>query len=351
MPFSNKKIYNVENLLGKTLEELKQLALDLGMPAFVWKQMAEWIYKKRVEDVSSMSNISQKNRALISESHTIGLQSPIESHTSIDGTKKYLFEVDKHFIEAVFIPESDRATLCVSTQVGCKMNCKFCATGKQGFSAQLSTHQILNQIFAIPESQQLTNIVFMGMGEPFDNTENVLKVLDILTADYALAWSPKRITVSTVGLIPGLKRFLNESKCHLAVSLHNPIAEERLALMPAQKAFPISKVIEEIKKHDFSGQRRVSFEYTLFKGINDQPQHIKALAQLLNGLECRINLIRFHSVPEAGLKGISMPEMEKFRDALNNKGITTTIRKSRGEDIFAACGLLSTKKLEEKPKL
>lgn len=349
MPFSNKR-NNVEYLLGKTLEELKQIAIDLGMPAFVGKQIAEWMYKKRAWDISAMTNISKKNRDVLSIHHEIGIQKPIDSLTSTDGTKKYLFEVNAHFIEAVYIPESERATLCVSTQVGCKMNCKFCATGKQGFSAQLSAAQILNQIFAIPESENLTNIVFMGMGEPFDNTDNVLKALEILTADYGLAWSPKRITVSTVGLIPGLKRFLSESKCHLAVSLHNPIAEERLDIMPAQKPFPIAKVIEEIKKHDFSGQRRVSFEYTLFKDLNDQPRHVKALTQLLDGLECRINLIRFHSVPETGLNGTSMTEMEKFRDTLNAKGITTTIRKSRGEDIFAACGLLSTKKLKENSK-
>lgn len=337
----------METLLGKSLDELKKIVVSLGMPAFVGKQMADWLYKKRVTDISQMSNISQVNRSKLAEKYRIGTFAPIDVQTSKDGTKKYLFQVGDHFIESVFIPEEDRATLCVSTQVGCKMNCLFCATGKQGFSAHLTTAEILNQIFSIDESLQLTNVVFMGMGEPFDNTDHVLRSLDVLTSDYGLAWSPKRITVSTVGLIPGLKRFLSESKCHLAVSLHNPIAEERQAIMPAQKAFPIEKVVEELKKHDFTGQRRVSFEYTMFKDVNDQPRHVKALLSLLNGLECRINLIRFHTIPGVALQGSPMNQMEKFRDELNAKGLTTTIRKSRGEDIFAACGLLSTKKRED----
>lgn len=317
------------------------------MPSFTAKQMADWLYKKRVKSISDMTNISLANRTKLEEKYTIGAYAPIQVTTSIDGTKKYLFEKEGRYIESVMIPDGERATLCVSTQIGCKMSCQFCATGKQGFHGQLTATDILNQIQSIPESEQLTNVVFMGMGEPFDNTENVLQVLNVLTADYGYGWSPKRITVSTVGLIPGLQRFLKESQCHLAVSLHNPIAEERLSIMPAQKAFPIDKVIEEIKKYDFSGQRRVSFEYTMFEGVNDQQKHIDALQKLLEGLECRINLIRFHTVPEVPLKGASEQKMEWFRDRLNQIGITTTIRKSRGEDIFAACGLLSTKKLME----
>ena len=242
----------------------------------------------------------------------------------------------------------ERCTLCVSTQVGCKMGCRFCATGKQGFHGQLSAADILNQIQSVPESQALTNVVFMGMGEPFDNTDNVLRVLDILTAESGYAWSPKRVTVSTVGLIPGMLRFLKESQCHLAVSLHNPIGEERGEMMPAQRAFPIARVVEEINRFDFTGQRRVSFEYTLFEGVNDQQRHVDALVKLLAGLECRVNLIRFHTVPDTPYKGASEERMVWFRDQLNKKGITATIRKSRGEDILAACGLLSTKQLMEK---
>lgn len=330
-----------------SLDELKQVAQEMSMPSFTAKQIADWLYKKRVSSIDAMSNLSLANRTKLNESYVVGAYAPIQVSTSRDGTKKYLFEVGGRFVESVMIPDGERATLCVSTQVGCKMGCKFCATGQQGFHGQLSAADILNQIQSIPESQSLTNIVFMGMGEPFDNTDNVLRVLDILTSETGYAWSPKRITVSTVGLIPGLRRFLSESQCHLAVSLHDPIAEERGEMMPAQKAFPIEQVIAEIKKYDFSGQRRVSFEYTMFEGRNDQKRHVDALVKLLSGLECRVNLIRFHAVPGTPFQGASEPKMVWFRDQLSAKGITTTIRKSRGEDILAACGLLSTKQLME----
>lgn len=342
---------NKSSLVGLTLEELKQAVSELSLPAYTAKQIADWIYKKRVKSVDEMTNISLVNRQKIAECFEVGLSSPIECAESVDGTKKYLFQVNNHYIESVFIPEADRATLCVSTQVGCKMNCLFCATGKQGFSAHLTATQILNQILSIPESEQLTNVVYMGMEEPFDNIDSVLTSLLILTSDYGFGWSPKRITVSSVGLLPGLKRFLSESKCHLAISLHNPISEERLRLMPVQKAYSIDAVIAELKMNDFSGQRRVSFEYTMFKGLNDQIRHVHALTKLLAGLECRMNLIRFHSVPESGLEGSDLKQIEWFRDELNQRGITTTIRKSRGEDIFAACGLLSTKKKNSNEKL
>lgn len=336
-----------KNLLAMTLDELKQVVKEMSMPSFTAKQIEDWLYKKKITSIEEMTNLSVSNRQKLSETFEVGAYPPLQVATSQDGTKKYLFETDGRFVESVMIPDGDRCTLCVSTQIGCKMGCKFCATGKQGFHGHLTARDILNQIQSIPESDRLTNVVFMGMGEPFDNTDNVLKVLDILTSESGYAWSPKRITVSTVGLIPGMQRFLKESQCHLAVSLHNPIGEERLEMMPAQKAFPISQVIEEIKKYDFSGQRRVSFEYTMFEGVNDQPRHVEALVKLLYGLECRINLIRFHTVPGTPFKGATDQKIEWFRDQLNKKGVTTTIRKSRGEDIFAACGLLSTKKLME----
>ncbi|MBR4713340.1 MAG: 23S rRNA (adenine(2503)-C(2))-methyltransferase RlmN [Paludibacteraceae bacterium] len=338
-------------LLALSLDELKSVVQGMSMPAFSAKQIADWLYKKRVTSISQMTNLSLANRNRLDEEYEVGCHEPIQTTVSKDGTKKYLFEVHGGFVESVMIPDGDRCTLCVSTQVGCKMGCKFCATGKQGFHGQLSAMDILNQIQSVPESKELTNIVFMGMGEPFDNTDNVLRVLDVLTSETGYAWSPKRVTVSTVGLIPGMLRFLSESQCHLAVSLHNPIAEERAEMMPAQKAFPIARVLEEIKKYDFTGQRRVSFEYTMFEGVNDQQRHVDALARLLSGLECRVNLIRFHTVPDTPYKGASMQRMEWFRDQLNRKGVVTTIRKSRGEDILAACGLLSTQKVSDQKNL
>lgn len=329
-------------LLGKTLSELKSIVAELGLPSFSARQLCEWLYKKRVDSIDKMTNISLANREKLSAKYCVGIEAPERVDASVDGTRKYLFRAPKGWVEAVYIPEEERATLCVSSQVGCKMNCLFCMTGKQGFSGQLEAADILNQVQAIPESDSLTNVVFMGMGEPMDNVEELLKTLEIMTADWGYAWSPKRITVSTVGIIPGLKRFLEGSSCHLAVSLHNPIAEERRAIMPIQKAFPIERVIAEIKKYDFTHQRRVSFEYTMFSGVNDRPIHVKSLVSLLAGLECRINLIRFHAVPGVPLEGAPMEAMERFRDELVRRGITTTIRKSRGEDIFAACGLLSS---------
>lgn len=332
-------------LLGKTLDELKAIATGLGMPSFTGKQLAEWIYQKRVSSIDGMSNISIKNRALLNEQYEVGRTLPVESQVSVDGTVKYLLKTAKNqFIESVFIPEEDRATLCVSSQVGCKMNCLFCMTGKQGFGAQLTAQEILNQYYSIQESEQLTNIVFMGMGEPLDNLDNVLKTLEILTADYALGWSPKRITVSTIGLIPGMKKFLESSNCHLAVSMHSPFEEERLKLMPVQKAYSILKVLEELKNYDFSKQRRVSFEYIMFNGLNDTPLHAREMAKLLKGIDCRVNLIRYHAIPGIDLKTSDEKRMTAFRDYLTNNGVMTTIRKSRGEDIFAACGMLSSSK-------
>lgn len=331
-----------ERLIGKTLTELKTIATALGLPAFAAKQIADWIYVKRVGSIDEMTNISAVNREKLSARYCIGSEAPFQSFMSSDGTKKYLFKIKDSYIETVYIPEADRATLCVSSQVGCKMNCLFCMTGKQGFGGNLSASDIINQIQSIPESASLTNIVYMGMGEPMDNIDEVMKSLEIITSAYGYGWSPKRITVSTIGVIPGLKRFLSESECHLAVSLHNPIGEERRALMPMQKAFPIDAVIDLIRQYDFTHQRRVSFEYTMFEGVNDRPIHVQAISRLLRGLECRVNLIRFHAIPNVCLKGSDDETMETFKEKLIAKGIVTTIRKSRGEDIMAACGLLSS---------
>lgn len=332
-------------LLGKTLEELTAIATGLGMPSFTGKQLSEWIYKQRVNSIGEMTNIAAKNRTLLNEEYEVGKYAPIEEQASIDGTKKYLFKTQQgHLIESVFIPEEDRSTLCISSQVGCKMNCVFCMTGKQGFGAQLTAHEILNQFYSIPESEQLTNLVFMGMGEPLDNINNLLQTLDILTAEYGHAWSPRRITVSTIGLIPGLKVFMEKSNCHLAISMHSPFAEERLKLMPIQKAYPLSDVLTELRKYDFSKQRRVSFEYIMFDGLNDTTRHALEMVKVLRGIDCRVNLIRFHAIPGVELKSSGESKMVAFRDYLTNNGITSTIRRSRGEDIFAACGMLSSSK-------
>ena len=335
----------MEALLGKTLAELQEAAMSVGLQKFAGKQLAEWLYVKRVSSFNQMTNISLKGREALSARYIIGRRAPVREAVSVDGTRKYLFEVGNQFIESVYIPEDDRATLCVSSQAGCKMGCRFCMTGTLGFHGHLSAADILNQVFEIDniavshQLSALSNLVFMGEGEPMDNLDNVLRALEIMTADYGCAWSPKRITVSTVG-IPAMKRFLEESECHLAVSMHNPFSVERKEIMPAEKMMSITDIVALLKQYDWSHQRRVSFEYICWAGQNDTPRHAKELLRLLRGLPCRINLIRFHEGVDRGFPASDEKQMEWFRDYLTDNGITTTIRKSRGEDILAACGML-----------
>ncbi|MBQ0126540.1 MAG: 23S rRNA (adenine(2503)-C(2))-methyltransferase RlmN [Bacteroidales bacterium] len=332
-----------EKLLGMTLDELKAAAESCGLKSFVGRQLAEWLYVKKVSSWDRMTNISKASKDLLAERFELGTSAPIGVAESSDGTRKYLFAVEGGAVEAVMIPDDDRRTLCVSSQAGCKMGCKFCMTGRQGWHGNLSAADIINQFISIDEAQDLTNTVFMGMGEPLDNYEAVSRAIRILTADWGFAWSPKRITVSSIGVIPTLRRFLDEEKCHLAISLHNPFPEERLQMMPVQKAYHLQDVIELIRQYDFSGQRRVSFEYTMFAGFNDDKVHADALIRLLKGIECRVNLIRFHKIPDFPYDTASDSTMEAFRDRLNNNGILCTIRSSRGEDILAACGMLAGK--------
>ena len=349
-------------LLGKNLEELKKVVADEGLPGFTAKQIAGWLYVKKVRTIDEMTNLSKAARAALSEKYEVGVTSYGGLQISSDGTKKYLFPVkcahrralnagcngsleeadlEEGAVEAVMIPDDDRATLCVSSQSGCRMGCRFCMTGRQGFHGHLSAADIISQFIAVDESDRLTNAVFMGMGEPLDNYDNVMRAIEILTADWGFAWSPKRITVSTIGVLPNLKRFLEESRCHLAVSLHDPFGPERLSMMPVQGAWPIQEVLDLIKQYDFTGQRRVSFEYTMFAGFNDTKQHADALIRMLRGLECRMNLIRFHKIPDFPYETSSGVIIENFKQRLNNSGITTTVRASRGEDILAACGMLA----------
>ena len=344
----------MEVLLGKTLEELQAVAQEVGLPRFAGKQLAEWIYVRRATSFDEMTNISLKGREALKARHTIGRHAPVAEAISKDGTKKYLFQVGERqkakgdeamrqeagYIEAVYIPDDDRATLCVSTQAGCKMGCKFCMTGTLGFHGHLSAADILNQIFSIPDADKLTNIVYMGEGEPMDNLDNVLRSLHAMTSAWGCAWSPKRITVSSVGINKGLKRFIEESDCHLAISLHNPFAVERQEIMPIEKVNHLNDVIALLKQYDWSHQRRVSFEYICWGGVNDTPKHANELLRLLKGLDCRINLIRFHAGVDKEFTSSDEQQMEWLRDYLTEHGITTTIRRSRGEDILAACGML-----------
>lgn len=357
----------METLVGKTLSELQEVAQSVGLPKFAGKQLAEWLYIRRATSFDEMTNISLRGREALKAQYIIGRHTPVAHAESADGTKKYLFQIGNQYIESVYIPDGDRATLCVSTQMGCR----FCMTGTLGFHGQLSAAEILNQILYFPLTSEtlcktqsaesgfvpLTNVVYMGEGEPMDNIDNVLRSLEVMTASWGCAWSPRRITVSSVGILPGLKRFLDESECHLAISLHNPFAIERQGVMPAEKLCHLTDVVSLLKQYDWEHQRRVSFEYICWAGINDTPKHANELLRLLRGLNCRINLIRFHAGVEEIRKedkeretqrtgqaprfpASDEKQMEWFRDYLTDHGITTTIRRSRGEDILAACGML-----------
>ena len=349
-----------KKLLGKTPDELKALAVAAGLPAYAGKQIAQWLYVKRVRSFDEMTNISKEGRARLAALYDTGVSGPVGMALSSDGTKKYLFpvtcpkvpgldayeesrpdELETAAVESVMIPDEDRRTLCVSSQSGCRMGCRFCMTGRQGFHGHLSTADILSQFIAVEESRELTNAVFMGMGEPLDNYENVMRAIEVLTSDWGFGWSPKRITLSSIGVMPNLKRYLDGSRCHLAISLHDPFPDERASLMPVETAWNIADVVALIRQYDFSGQRRVSFEYIMFSGLNDSKRHEDALIRMLRGLECRVNLIRFHKIPDFPYESSPAPVMEAFRDRLNAHGITCTIRASRGEDILAACGMLA----------
>ena len=331
------------SLYGSSLEELKALCKELELPLFAAKQIAEWLYKHFVTDIDAMTNLSKVARERLKQHCELGLSAPLKVSVSKDGTKKYLFRTSEgEYIESALIPDGERMTLCVSSQAGCKMGCKFCATGRMGFRHHLPATEIINQILSIPERDKLTNLVFMGMGEPLDNIDNLMRTLDILTSEWGMAWSPTRITVSTAGVARTLPRLLDESKVHIAVSLHNPFPEERREIMPIENSYSIKVVCDILRRYDFTHQRRVSFEYIVLEEMNCSMRHIKELSRLLDGIKCRINLIRFHKIPDSPFFSPELDKIIEFRDTLTKRGIQTTLRASRGEDIEAACGLLST---------
>lgn len=325
-----------------TLERLRSVVGEFGLKPFAAGQIAAWLYQKKVTDISSMTDLSKNARAALAEHYCVGREAPKAEARSTDGTVKYLFEgVGGRDVEAVYIPDRDRATICVSSQAGCRMNCSFCMTGRQGFHGNLTAASIINQILSIPESDSLTNIVFMGMGEPTDNLGAVLDAIEILTSNWGMAWSPKRITVSSIGKFKELKTILDCTKVHIAISVHSPIAEQRASLMPVENAYPVKEVFALLRGYDFAHQRRLSVEYIMWRGINDSMRHAEMLARLIKGTSARVNLIRFHAIPDSTLMPSSPKIMESFRDKLNELGVTATIRASRGEDIMAACGMLA----------
>ncbi len=337
-----------KKLLGLDPAELAEVVREAGLRPFAAGQMAAWLYRRRATSIDAMTDLPAAARAGIGEIYEIGRHAPVAEARSADGTVKYVFEgVGGRDIESVYIPDRDRATLCVSSQAGCRMNCRFCMTGRGGFQGQLDAGAIVNQILSVPESGTLTNVVFMGMGEPADNADAVIRAIDILTAPWGLAWSPKRITVSTIGKTDGLRKFLDKTQAHIAVSVHNPFGDERRGIMPVEGAYPLAKVMALLRKYDFAHQRRLSLEYTMFAGVNDSVRHADALAGIAAGTRARVNLIRFHRIPGFDGEPSDQAVMERFRDRLNSRGVTATIRASRGEDIMAACGMLAGRKDQE----
>lgn len=332
-------------LFGKTQDELRELAETWNLRPFVGNQIAQNLYRRRVSSWDEMTDVPKAVRERLGAEFRLGLAEHTKVDASIDGTRKYLFPAAGRFVEAAYIPDDYRKTLCLSTQVGCKMGCLFCMTGKQGFQAQLTPGEILNQIRSLPEGPELTNIVYMGMGEPLDNLENTLKSLDILTADWGFGFGTQKVTVSSVGLLPALETFFTRSKVRFALSMHNPFEDERRRILPVQNVHALSDVLAFLKAAQKTDARRLSIEYIAFDGVNDTPRHVKELVRVLHGLKIRVNLIRFHPIPGTPLLGSTERTLERMRDALSERGIPATIRRSRGQDIYAACGLLSTKAL------
>ncbi len=333
---------DLKPLIGLSLTQLQSVALEAGLRRFAGGQMARWLYQKRVRSIDEMTDLSKSARETLKERYCVGREEPLARVVSIDGTAKYLFRGAKsRDVESVMIPDGDRATLCISSQAGCRMGCRFCMTGRQGFHGQLTRAQIINQVLSVEESERLTNAVFMGMGEPMDNFEEVVAAIEIMTSDWGLAWSPKRITVSSIGKIRELRELIERTKVHVAISVHSPYGDERASLMPVEKAYALTDVLGMLRDYDWAHQRRLSVEYIMWRGLNDDMRHADALARLLRGLHCRVNLIRFHAIPDSDLLTTDEARMVAFRDRLNELGLTATIRASRGEDIMAACGMLA----------
>lgn len=336
-----------KNLFGLKLSELQDIVDSEGFPRFSAKQLTDWIYRKQICDFDLMSNLSLQQRIILKSKYTVSPNQFSQIAESVDGTKKYLFPIENsNSVEAVSIPDNERLTICISSQAGCTLGCKFCQTGKMKFGKNLTSSEILSQLTTLPDFEDITNIVFMGMGEPLLNFENVKNTVEILTSTWGFGMSKTRITLSTVGIIPELEKFMENPFCELAISLHNPFHEERLKIMPIENKYPISEVINSLKKIDSGELKKISFEYIVFKNYNHSNEHVNQIAKLLNGLPAKINLMNYHKIEGLDYESPSREEMEVFQQKLMQKGITTTIRKSKGIDIAAACGLLSTLKKE-----
>ena len=345
------------NLLNFDRQGLQAYFAEIGEKPFRAAQLLKWIYQFGVDDFNAMSNLSKSLRKKLSEVAEIKLPEIVTEQHSDDGTIKWLLRLDSgNSIETVFIPEGDRGTLCISSQVGCALECSFCSTAQQGFNRNLTTAEIISQVVianralkCIPRNERvISNVVFMGMGEPLLNFDNVVAAINILLEDNAYGLSKRRVTLSTSGVIPALDRLKEVTDVSLALSLHAPNDELRNELVPINRKYPIKELLAACKRY-VSGEtkRKVTVEYVLLDGVNDKPKHARELVKLLKDFPCKINLIPFNPFPDSGYETSSVEAIESFRNIVVKGGLLTTTRKTRGEDIDAACGQLAGKVLDK----
>jgi 23S rRNA (adenine2503-C2)-methyltransferase len=341
----------MRNFYDFTLTELEKAIGALGNEKYRARQLYKWVYHKGVLSFHEMSNISKSLRILFNDMFYTGLPQIKEVLTSRDGSMKFGFQTtDGNTIESVFIPEKERNTLCLSTQIGCKMGCRFCVTGKMGFIRNLSVAEIIGQIMAVKHyltDKRITNIVFMGMGEPVDNLENLLHSLDIVKNPLGLNFSHRKITVSSVGLIDGLNQ-IQPKDASIAISLNAADDKKRTYLMPINRLYPIREVMNFVKTFKGNRRTRITFEYVMLKGINDSLEDAKLLSELLSGVRCKINLIPYNESPYLEYKTPGVDTIEQFHTYLLNKHYTTIVRNSRGQDIGGGCGQLGIRYIEER---
>jgi len=332
-----------KSLCGLTADEIFRLIGPSGYAYSHAVSISNSIYKKRTGEISQVKKIPRKLINELEADYCAGILMPVASQVSADKTVKYLFrtEAGKEF-ETVYIPDNKRNTVCVSTQSGCRMGCPFCVTARYGFRGNLSPGEIVNQIISITDAGKVTHIVFMGMGEPMDNLENVLKACEIITAEWGLAISPRNVTVSTVGIAPGVEKFLESSDCNLTLSLHSPFIEERKKVVPIEKKYPAQKIIEIMKNYPVRKKRRLSIAYVMINDLNDTDNHLEGLKTLLKDSIIRVNLLPYHPVGNDPNRSSTAERMQFFKHNLVVSGISASVRTSRGIDISAACGLLAT---------
>lgn len=339
----NKNMTDIKDLLK---EELIKELNSLDIEKFRAEQVLNWVYKKFIYDFDKMSNLSAAAKDALKGKFYISVLELIKELVSEDGTIKFLFGLqDGETIESVFIPSKNTSTVCVSSQAGCKFGCEFCASGKNGFVRNLSPSEMVNQVLFLKQRKlELTNVVFMGMGEPFDNYDNVLKAVRILNAPYGLNIGQRKITISTCGIIPGIKRLAGEDlQVELSISLHGTNDEARSALMGVNRRYPIKELMAACREYIKETNRQVTFEYVLINGVNDSPKDAEALAKLLRGMIAKVNLIPFNPVEGLEYAAPLPAAVKAFKGMLDKKGAASVIRTTRGRDIAAACGQLRLK--------